>query len=139
MHQLLNDLQFADIIRYIRMVDPTPAECDGATNILHFLLTYAQIPHQPMVGHVLYEGQGIPLHYWITLQGGVWTLDLRLRMWLGQRGRIPHGLFITDNWPKVQYHGEPVQLDPNAGAMLAKLYILKETDHVKSGNDRPRA
>lgn len=79
----------AELIELTRFVDDLPVECDGATRILHLVLTQRRIKHDSFSGPL---PNGIP-HCWIEVDtvDGHFAVDYRLRMWLG--ADQPHGVF----------------------------------------------
>lgn len=79
-----------------KLLDPydnCALECDGFSRIASYLLTQNNIPHDCFVGHVEFEGRIVAPHFWIVV--GKWTVDYRLRMWLGPTA--PHGVFVANN------------------------------------------
>lgn len=94
--------------------DSSLTECDGMTQICHTLLCREGIPHQTYVGVCRYNGNLLPLHFWIDLteqlQG--WRVDYRLRMWFGELAQIPHGIFLPEDFSEVEYKGICVDPEP---------------------------
>lgn len=81
-------------------------ECDGMTRLIAGMFQRAGIEHTFMIGSVLdtETGKRITPHFWIDLADGR-KIDYRLRMWLGQDERIPHGV-VTDTDSSIQYWQE---------------------------------
>lgn len=98
-----------------RLLDPYDSsltECDGMTQICHTLLYRAGIPHQTKIGVCRYNGNLLPLHFWIDLSEQLqgWRIDYRLQMWFGKLGHIPHGIFLPKDFSDVEYEG--ISIDP---------------------------
>jgi len=79
-------------------------ECDGSTRVLNYLLSKEGIPHDVYIGEVTYEGQVIPIHYWIRI--GEWYIDNKSRMGFGDS--VPQGIFKRS---PVFYDGEHVLME----------------------------
>jgi len=95
-------------------LDRSPTECDGMTRLCHTVLVQHQIPHAVYFGACRYQSQGIHPHYWIDLCGPLqgWRVDYRLRLWLrGENQALPYGVFQPEQFPQVQYLGNPVELE----------------------------
>lgn len=91
------------------MLDPSPLECDGMTRCISTILSRMGEPHTVHFGELAIDGVGrIPLHFWIELSCGL-IIDLRARMWLGEGGSVPHGLFEPK--PDVHYCSHGTQTD----------------------------
>jgi hypothetical protein len=99
---------WAEIVR----MDSQPLECDGLTRVLVYLLSKEGVEHRAMQGTVWHneKQEGIPMHYWIELDGGI--LDFRARMWLGNTPDVPHGFFNPADTP-CEYDGDSVDLQCN--------------------------
>jgi len=84
--------------------DKLRLECDGLTRVLNYVLMDNKIKHTVYTGHVDYKGgkNHIPMHFWIELGDGR-VVDYRLRMWLGKKRDVPHGVFKPSDYPDVQY------------------------------------
>lgn len=84
-------------------------ECDGMTYAISYLLHDAGIAHQRMVGAAISQrnGETVFPHCWITLAPGV-VVDYRLRMWLGDDDRVPHGVFDSQT-SGILYRGDANQ------------------------------
>lgn len=87
-------------------LDDAPVECDGMTYAISHLLDRAGINHRCMMGHVQEQttGSAVSPHLWIEL-GDDWIIDFRLRMWLGDDDRIPHGVFCREDYPELSFDG----------------------------------
>lgn len=102
------ELWVSDLEVALLPLEDCPVDCEGMTQVISFLLKAADIPHQVLSGYAqdrLTQAFVIP-HWWIRLPCDR-VIDLRLRMWLGNRDRIPHGIFRNDGL-KIAYHGEPM-------------------------------
>lgn len=97
----------AELEAVLMTLDDSPVECDGMTYAISYLLQQAGISHTAMLGQVEDRQTGDLLfpHCWIELDGG-WIVDLRLRMWLGDEDRIPHGVFHRGRESNFDYQGE---------------------------------
>lgn len=82
----------------------TRLECDGSTRVLNYLLNKAGIPHRVMVGDASYEGDYLPIHYWIVVEPFI--IDNKIQMYFGNK--VPQGV-ITDT--PVIYEGDEVQME----------------------------
>ena len=78
--------------------------CDGMTYVLSYILRNSDITHHCYTGYVKDKSNGdlVAPHCWIKLEDG-WIIDFRLRMWLGDKEDIPHGVFQTTSWPQFDY------------------------------------
>lgn len=87
-------------------LDDSPLECDGITHAVSFVLHEAGIKHRCALGFVKDAEIGIYVipHVWIELTDG-WIVDFRLRMWLGDEDRVPHGVFNPALNKNFQFHG----------------------------------
>ncbi len=103
-------------------LDHAALECDGMTNSVSNLLRAADIDHQSCLGHVVdaTTGDTVVPHCWIAFEGG-WVLDFRLRMWLGERPEIPHGLISPLDQTRFAYHGTASQVPMLSKSLLAIL------------------
>lgn len=103
-------------------LDPAALECDGMTNAVSNLLRAADIDHQSCQGHVVDANTGdtVVPHCWIAFEGG-WVLDFRLRMWLGERPEIPHGLISPLDQARFAYHGTTTHVPMLSKPLLAML------------------
>ncbi|MFQ2234980.1 hypothetical protein ACK32R_04610 [Aeromonas dhakensis] len=81
----------SELDQWFSKLEALPLECDGMSRVISHLLSEDNIEHEISVGSLECHNGKIPLHYWITLQNGS-ILDLRARMWLGNKDGIPHGL-----------------------------------------------
>ncbi|WP_225903993.1 hypothetical protein [Leptolyngbya boryana] len=84
-------------------------ECDGATMMVSHILSELQVPHHRMSGmvHCRETGAVVVPHCWVKLhddEGHRWIIDYRLRLWLGDRSDIPHGIFQPNQ--SFAYEGE---------------------------------
>ena len=83
----------------LQAIDDAPVECDGHTLMISSALKHAGISHQRMCGVVKNPKTNFELypHFWIQI--GEFTLDYRLRMWVGYYSGeklaedAPHGIF----------------------------------------------
>jgi hypothetical protein len=80
-------------------------ECDGATRVLHYVFDKEKIKHVVKKGIVTFDGEEIPLHFWIELPDGN-IVDYKSRMWLGNQAQ--EGVFKPNS--KTKYIGEPIDL-----------------------------
>lgn len=78
-------------------------ECDGSTRVLNYLFNKEGIDHEVYVGEAMYDGQVMPIHYWIRI--GEWYIDNKSQMWFGDK--VPQGMFKRS---PVLYDGEPVHM-----------------------------
>lgn len=97
--------------RVRKLLDPYDKlrlECDGFTQVAHYVLKKAKIPHTVYHGSVVFGAKGLPLHFWIMLDDTT-AVDYRLRMWFGDSA--PHGVYEYNNDCPVVYDGEPTTLN----------------------------
>lgn len=82
-------------------------ECDGFTRVASYVLTKAGIQHEVYGGYVETKDDVVQPHFWVLAWEGVggpsWTVDFRLRMWLG--AQAPHGVFEPDP-ARYNYEGD---------------------------------
>ena len=91
--------------------DKLPLECDGMTKVLTYVLKQNKIKHKIYQGQVKYKGKvSIPLHFWIVLNDGQ-IVDYRLRMWMDNKKKLPHGVFKAEQYPDVKYEGKLVKME----------------------------
>lgn len=87
-----------------------PLECDGMTRVISFALREAKVPHVAKAGELLVDGvHVVPVHYWIELGDGS-VVDYRARMWGGDAEHVPHGVFRCEDFQRVEYRGEIVDV-----------------------------
>lgn len=88
-------------------LDVCPIECEALSQVISRLLIDAGVPHQVMRGYArdMRTLHCVIPHVWICLPDG-FIIDLRLRMWLGDRDCIPHGIF-PEAGAGIAYHGSP--------------------------------
>lgn len=104
--------------RWLASLDALRLECDGMTRVISALLQQDGIPHAPMAGHLDIEAAGrISPHCWIDLNDGR-RIDLRARMWLGDKPGVPHGI-VAANAAGVRYEGNAFQVVLNPIAFWA--------------------
>lgn len=86
-------------------LDDAPLDCDGVTYAVSFVLAEAGIPHYCYKGYVTHPETGdvIVPHLWVELDGGI-VVDYRLRMWLGDKDSIPHGVFSRTT-EDIEFYG----------------------------------
>ena len=85
----------------LQAIENAPVECDGHTLMISSALNHAGISHQRMCGVVKNPKTNFELypHFWIQI--GEFTLDYRLRMWVGYYSGeklaedAPHGIFYV--------------------------------------------
>lgn len=109
-------------------LDDCDLECDGMTTVISHALGAAGIEHTSLCGFAkdLAGGDIVMPHCWIELEGG-WIIDYRLRMWLGDHERIPHGVFHSEN-SGFEYQGHPMRA---AGYSLTMLHELTDGQIAK--------
>ena len=89
--------------------DDLPLECDGMTRVVSFALREAGIPHVAKAGELLVDGvRVVPVHFWIECDGSI--ADYRARTWAGDEEHVPHGIFQPEDFPRVAYRGEAVDV-----------------------------
>jgi len=88
-------------------LDAAPLECDGMTRCISILLQRDRVRHEVHRGDLVVHGAGtITPHWWIRVGNGL-VCDFRARMWLGQPGLVPHGVFRPEE--HVQYRSAGVE------------------------------
>ena len=96
----------------------THLECDGLTRVLLTILDREGIEAEAWSGFIA-AGDSRVRHWW--LQVGEWTVDYRVRMWLGDGPEIPHGVFHGSAFMAVTYSGCRVQMRPLSDSVFAVL------------------
>lgn len=91
----------SDLNKWLDKLDALPLECDGMSRVISHLLSTQNIEHEISVGSLACNNGKIPLHYWITLNNGS-ILDLRARMWLGDKDGVPHGLINPGDFDYIK-------------------------------------
>lgn len=78
---------------WLAPLDQASLECDGFTRAVSTLLRRDGVPHAILCGAFEVVGVGrIGYHWWIEFPWGD-VCDFRARMWLGNHGSVPHGVF----------------------------------------------
>lgn len=95
-----------EISSIIEQYDLSALECDGATRVIHTILTEYKIDHACFVGVVLYEEKSF-VHFWITCHGFI--VDYKIRMWMGDLEIIKEGVF-KDEETVVTYKGDETSI-----------------------------
>ena len=92
-------------------LEDLPLGSAGLTTVTSNLLSRAGVYHQCRGGYVEDNHSQIQTmpHCWIELRDG-WCIDLTLRHWLDDDDDIPHGVFQLSGYPRVSYHGSPLQV-----------------------------
>jgi len=104
-------------------------ECDGATRVLHYVLTKNNVEHKVMMGSVkLNKNQIIPLHFWLELPDGN-VIDYKSRMWLGDD--VEEGIFIPE---KNTYIGKPISM-PVSEMVYMMLTSMEKGGRVTSKHE----
>jgi hypothetical protein len=95
----------------------------------------AMVSHTALVGrgasHTVFIGRLVsldgltrtPVHLWIELEDGN-LIDFRARMWLGDDGDVPHGLFTRETFPSWKYAGEDIEIAVLSPALVTALLQL---------------
>lgn len=100
-----------DLESELAKFDGLALECDGMARVLSWKLQQMKIRHIVKQGQLLVDGQRVvPIHQWLELPDGL-TIDYRARMWAGNTSEIPHGVFKASEYKKVQYIGQPIQIN----------------------------
>jgi hypothetical protein len=116
-------------------LDTSPTECDGMTRLCHTVLAQHQIPHTVYFGVCRYQSQGIQPHYWIDLCGPWqgWRVDYRLRLWFsGEAEDLPHGVFQPEQFPQVQYLGNPIEWEVCLGGGRGAKLVIGKRGSIRS-------
>lgn len=113
-------------------LDDAPLECDGMSYAISVALGRAGIRHRCALGYVRDEQTGncVAPHLWIVLADG-WIVDFRLRMWLGDEDRIPHGVFHPQLQPEFTYQGEYRERQGSISEGVLELMTDGRLSHVK--------
>lgn len=93
--------EMSELDKWLEKLNALPLECDGMSRVISHLLSNQDIKHEISVGTLVCQNGKIPLHYWITLENGS-ILDLRARMWLGDKNDIPHGLINSGDFNYIK-------------------------------------
>lgn len=116
----------------LQCLEDAPLECDGMTYALSFVLSRAGIKHQCKMGYVrdTQTGYCVTPHLWIELADG-WFVDFRLRMWLGDDDRIPHGVFSAQDAKDFEYQGQPKGRANTISDQVLDIMTEGKLSHVK--------
>ncbi|MEQ6436249.1 hypothetical protein V8Z74_14640 [Comamonas sp. w2-DMI] len=90
------------ISNWIPKLDALPLECDGMTRCISALLADAKIEHLVHFGELSAQGRKPIIHCWIELSSSE-IVDLRARMWMGDKPGVPHGVFTHASASAVSY------------------------------------
>ena len=103
-----------DILEKLTRYSTLALECDGMTRVVSYVLRQANIPHDVYMG-LVYQGEEklVPIHYWVTLPDAR-IIDYKLRMWVGDRPDVPHGIFIPSDFPDFEYAGRIISMPVSA-------------------------
>lgn len=97
---------------WLASLDPLRLECDGMTRVISALLQRDGIAYTPMMGSLDVETAGrIAPHCWVELEDGR-RIDLRARMWLGDKPGVSHGI-VPAHAVDVRYEGATFQVVVN--------------------------
>lgn len=85
----------------------------GLSLILSNILERSGIPHHLVAGCVIDESTGSieAGHTWICLEDG-FIIDIRLRKLFGYDDSVPHGIFVTSQYPGFLYWGCNIAKEP---------------------------
>lgn len=113
-------------------LDDSPLECDGLTHAVSFALHQAGIKHSCAMGFVRDTDTGscVAPHLWVELADG-WIVDFRLRMWLGDEDRVPHGVFHPALHPTFQFYGEHWERISTINHSVIDMMTEGRLSHVK--------
>ncbi|MFC6674375.1 hypothetical protein [Marinobacterium aestuariivivens] len=112
-------------------LNDAPLECDGMTYAISVVLTQAGIRHRCLLGYVRDKQTGNNCApHWIQLADG-WIVDFRLRMWLGDEDRIPHGVFHPSSWPDLNYEGSYRERMDTINPLVLEVMTEGKLSHVK--------
>ena len=130
-------------------LEDCPIHCVEMTYSISHLLKQAGIDHLCMSGAVTDDvtSDSVVPHCWVELEDD-WVIDYRLRMWLGDEDRIPHGVFRKATYPGLSYYGQVCQVRaPNrdlilmfTGGLIDKLVLpnASQRAEIESGDHGPR-
>lgn len=113
-------------------LDDSPLECDGLTYAVSFVLHQAGIKHRCVMGFVkdVDTGNCVAPHVWVELADG-WIVDFRLRMWLGDEDRVPHGVFHPAANTNFRFHGEYRERNNTINNSILDIMTEGRLSHVK--------
>ncbi|MFP5300070.1 hypothetical protein R2R70_02490 [Cobetia sp. SIMBA_158] len=89
----------------LKPLDGARLECDGMSSVISWGLHEQGVTHRVKSG-MIHRGDVSICHVWIELFTGH-VIDLRARMWLGDRLDVPHGVFRPEDYPHVTYIEHP--------------------------------
>lgn len=95
-----------------------PVECDGMARLVTTRLVEAGVAHEVLQGELVTPAGSIPFHFWVL--AGEWVIDLRARMWLGERTDVPHGVIEEDGHPWT-YYGRQIEMAPLSASLFELL------------------
>jgi len=117
-------------------LDKTTLECDGFTRVASVWLKNAGITHDILIGRIRiqHEDKSFYPHFWI--ETGIYRIDYRARLWLGDDTRIAHGVFLPSE-SGVFYSGKVVELEPLSEAVITFLLEVNghETNNKTTGSN----
>jgi hypothetical protein len=103
--------QSIDILRgLLDKYDIAHLECDGLTRVVHTILSHEGIEHGVFGGQILHvhTKRIMRTHLWVDV--GLYRVDYRARMWLGDSQDIPHGVVWVVQYPNVLYQGQRLDM-----------------------------
>lgn len=111
---------FSDLETELYHLEDCPVECEGMTQLISLFLEAKGIAHRKMIGCAQPIDDNIAVfpHCWIELEDGR-TIDFRLRMWMGDKPEVPHGVFFPER-SGIEYIGG-VYDQPTISLELAKM------------------
>ena len=114
------------ILPLIDNYDQLPLECDGMSRLLSHEFYRLGLVYNCYMGEVSNgkDGSNVYPHFWVELPVmGVEPLfvDLRLRMWLGDREDVPHGIFLEKEYPHILYTNKQYVRTPPLSDVLYKV------------------
>lgn len=99
-----------DILEKLNRYSALALECDGMTRVVSYVLAKAGIAHKVNIGSVFQDEEKlVPIHYWVTLPDAR-IVDYKLRMWVGDRPDVPHGIFAREEFPGFEYVGKTIPM-----------------------------
>jgi len=82
------------IEQHATRLDVLPLDCENLIRVVATLLSRDGTPYEAHRGSLWVKGVGhVEPHCWIVLESGE-VVDFRVRFWLGNDAKIPHGVFI---------------------------------------------
>jgi hypothetical protein len=110
-------MEIAKIQQLIEPYVDLQLECDGMTKVISYVLKQNDIDHKVMIGDIG------TIHLWIEIDD--YIIDYRLRMWMGEKKEIPHGIFKREDYPNATWYEVASEIDLKMNELFFRVLTMK--------------